>query len=565
MVDLKARPFYLSDEDIAWVEGTISGMTVEEKIGQLLVNMNRSTDPAYMQEALDKYHIGGIRYPNRSAAELYEQNRYLQEHSKIPLLIAANCESGGNGGMKDGTLIATSAMSGAARTDGVAYQAGYVGGREAEAIGCNWNFAPVSDIYLNWRNTIVNTRAFSSDPAKVLERSLAFMRGVRQSRVLACSKHFPGDGPEERDQHLLMGVNHLSVAEWDASFGQVYRGLIEAGIHSFMIGHIALPAYTRQLRPGIRDEEIMPATISPELLQDLLRGQLGFNGLIITDASHMVGLTSMKPRREHVPLAIAAGCDMFLYFSDEDVGFMMDGYRSGIISEARLTDALRRILGAKASLGLHKKAKAEIMPPKENLSVVGCAEHRRMAEEAARECITLVKNTRQQLPIRPETHKRVRLYYLSSGSMFVAARFAQKDMSMRDVIIEELEAAGFEVHLFDTEKPTEQAESHTEYVQRYDAALVFSNVAGYASENVYRIAWDMPGQVPWYASEVPTVFISLNYTTHLYDVPMVRTFINAYAPTRAVVRAAIQKMMGNEPFTGVYEETVFCDRWDTRL
>ncbi len=114
---------------------------------------------------------------------------------------------------------------------------------------------------------------FSSDPAKVLERSLAFMRGVRQSRVPACSKHFPGDGPEERDQHLLKGVNHLLGGRVGRFLGQVYRGLIEAGIHSFMIGHIALPAYTRRLRPGIRDEEIMPATISPELLQDLLRGQ----------------------------------------------------------------------------------------------------------------------------------------------------------------------------------------------------------------------------------------------------------------------------------------------------
>jgi len=565
MVDLKAKPFCLSDADIAWVERTIAEMTDREKIGQLFVNMNASTEPAYMQGILDQYHIGGTRYPNRTAAQIYDQNRYLQEHSRIPLLIAANCESGGNGGMSDGTLVATSAMSGAASTDEVAYSAGYVSGREAEAVGCNWNFAPVSDVYLNWRNTIVNTRAYSSDPDKVLSRSLAFMKGVRQSHVIACSKHYPGDGHEERDQHLLMGVNGLSVAEWDETYGKVYRGLIDAGIHSFMIGHIAMPAYSRRLRPGIRDEDIMPATISPELLQDLLRGQLGFNGLIITDASHMVGLTSMKPRHEHVPLAIAAGCDMFLYFSDEDFGFMMDGYRSGIISEERLHDALRRILGTKASLGLHNRARADIVPPKEGLAVVGCAQHQEIAAKAARECITLVKNTRRQLPIRPETHKRIRLYYLSSGSMFVAARFAQKDMSVRDIIVEELEAAGFQVHLFDAEKGDRGPESHTEYRQNYDAALVFSNVAGYASENVYRIAWDVPAQVPWYASEVPTVFVSLNYTTHLYDVPMVRTFINAYAPTRTVIRSAIQKIMGNEPFKGQYEDSVFCGMWDTRL
>jgi beta-N-acetylhexosaminidase len=273
----------------------------------------------------------------------------------------------------------------------------------------------------------------------------------------------------------------------------------------------------------------------------------------------------MMPRRQHVPLTIAAGCDMFLYFTDEDFHFMLEGYRSGVITEERLTDALARILGAKAALRLHKKARAEIIPPKEDLAVVGCEEHQRLAEEAARECVTLVKNTRNQLPIRPETHRRVRLYYLSSGSMFMAARFARKDNSVRDVIIEELQAAGFEVTCFDSETPSMARGSHTEYVAKYDVALVFSNVAGYASENVNRIAWDLPAQAPWYASEVPTVFISLNYTTHLYDVPMVRTFINAYAPTRAAVRAAIRKMMGDEPFTGQYEESVFCGMWDTRL
>lgn len=147
----------------------------------------------------------------------------------------------------------------------------------------------------------------------------------------------------------------------------------------------------------------------------------------------------------------------------------------------------------------------------------------------------------------------------------MAARFAPKDNTVCDMIVEELQAVGFEVDLFDTDKPMMGSESRSEYLAKYDAALVFSNVAGYATQNVYRITWDMPAQVPWYAAELPTVFISLNYTTHLYDVPMVRTFINAYAPTRTVVRAAILKMMGDEPFTGAYEESVFCDRWDTRL
>ena len=134
--------------------------------------------------------------------------------------------------------------------------------------------------------------------------------------------------------------------------------MIDHGVQSIMVGHIGAPELSRALRPGIRDEEILPATLAPELLQDLLRGELGFNGLLVSDASAMVGLTSAMPRRDLVPAAIAAGCDMFLFLrnADEDFGYMLDGVRNGVITEARLQEALERILGLKASLGLHTDA-----------------------------------------------------------------------------------------------------------------------------------------------------------------------------------------------------------------
>ena len=224
---------------------------------------------------------------------------------------------------------------------------GYVSGIEAAAIGCNWNFAPVSDLFLNWRNTIVNTRCFSNDPDINIEMCKAYIRGVHNQKIACCTKHFPGDGSEERDQHLLMGCNDLSCEEWDATYGKVYQALIDDGLESIMAGQICQPAYTRKFHPEIKDEEIKPATLSPELLQNLLRGQLGFNGLIVTDASHMAGLTCSCPRSEQVPGTIAAGCDMFLFFHDpeEDLRYMMEGYKNGIITEERLSDALHRILG----------------------------------------------------------------------------------------------------------------------------------------------------------------------------------------------------------------------------
>lgn len=232
----------------------------------------------------------------------------------------------------------------------VAYNVGYVSGKEASAIGCNWVFNPIADILYNWRNTIINTRAYGTNPDDVIKYTSSYIKGLRQSNIASCAKHFPGDGVEERDQHLLLGVNDLSTEAWDASFGRVYKHLIDEGVMSIMVGHIALPEYQKKLVPGITYEEIMPATLAPELLTGLLRGKLGFNGLLVTDASHMIGMAAAMKRKDYVPLSIAAGCDMFLFFNDpdEDFGYMMDGYKNGVITEERMNDALQRILGLKA-------------------------------------------------------------------------------------------------------------------------------------------------------------------------------------------------------------------------
>ena len=171
-VDLKAKPYNLDDESVQWVKDTIANMTIEEKIGQLFVNMGASREEEYLKSILDNYHIGAVRYNPGKASEVYDQNKILQENSKIPLLIAANTEAGGNGACTDGTLVGAQVKIGATNDPKYAYEMGRVSGVEAAAIGCNWSFAPVVDINRNWRNPIISTRCYSSDPDKVLEFSL---------------------------------------------------------------------------------------------------------------------------------------------------------------------------------------------------------------------------------------------------------------------------------------------------------------------------------------------------------------------------------------------------------
>jgi beta-N-acetylhexosaminidase len=564
LVDLKKKPYYLNDEEIAWVENTISGMTAEEKIGQLFINLFWDLDPNKTKEFCDKYHIGGARYHGGGSEQVHELLATLQKSSKIPMLIAANCDAGGDGAVKDGTYIASAAHCEASGDEKVAYNAGYVSGREATALGVNWNFDPCADILMNWRNTIVNTRAYGTDAASVIKYTSAYIKGLRQSNIASCAKHFPGDGTEERDQHLVLGVNELSVSKWDESFGKVYKHLIDEGLMTIMAGHIALPEYQKKLNPELKYEDILPATLAPELINGLLKEQLGFNGLVVTDASHMIGMAAAMKRKDYVPAAIAAGCDMFLFFNDaeEDFCFMLDGYRNGVITEERLHDALRRILGLKANLKLHTKQKeGTLIPPKEGLKVIGCEEHLDMAKEAADLGISLIKDTWNQLPIKPNTHKRIRLHTLFGeiGGITHGSNEAEK------IIIEELEKAGFQVTLHDG--ANREKGKTAEVANNFDAAIVVADIIGYAAENNYRIKWKCPmsSDIPWYVYEIPTVFISLNFTTHLTDVPMVKTYINAYKDTREVIRQTIQKIMGESEFKGThFNENVWCNKWETR-
>ena len=569
MVNLREKPYYLNDEQIKWVEDTIASMTIEEKIGQLFVNMVANEEerkPENIKKVLDTYHPGAIRYHNASKEELLDMTNCLQQTTKIPLLIASNCEAGGNGGTKGGTPIANGAALAAIDSEDAVLQMAEVAAKEAAAIGCNWNFAPIVDLPYNWRNTIIQLRAFNNNPDDVIRYSKAFFKGMRSQNLATCMKHFPGDGTEENDQHLLMGINEYDCDKWDATFGKVYKELIDDGVMTIMAGHIALPEYSRKLRPGIKDEDIRPATLAPELITDLLKGQLGFNGLVVTDASHMIGMFGATiPRSEQVPQAIAAGCDMYLFFNDreEDFGYMMEGYKNGTITEERLNDALHRILGVKAALNLHTlQAEGKLVKPKEGLEVVGCEEHRKISREFADKYVTLVKDRLGYLPMTPEKYKKIKLVYIGSEAMVIAGtKFKSNDENIIIDIVEQLEKEGF---IVDAEVATKKGKME-EFKKNYDCVLLVLNVQGFAQFNTMRVKWDEPVKQPWYMSELPTFVVSLSFTNNLIDVPMARCYINAYMDHHESFEAVLEKMMGKSEFKGRYNDNVFCGRWETRF
>ncbi|RXK17408.1 glycoside hydrolase family 3 protein [Macrococcus sp. DPC7161] len=572
LVDLKAKPYQLNQEQIDWVEHTLGKLTDEEKIGQLFFNLFMLNGKDYNntqltnQDILNKYHIGGARYEGGTKEDVQNLLNELQTHSKIPVLVAANCDSGGNGACKDGTYIASAAQCEAAQDTRVAYNAGLVAARESSALGVHINFDPCVDILQNWRNTIVNTRAYGTNAETVIKYTNAYIDGFNAERdMITCIKHFPGDGTEERDQHLVLGVNELSVEDWNNSFRKVYENHIERGVQMMMAGHIALPEYQKHINPSLEDKDILPATLSKELITDLLKEELNFNGLVVTDASHMLGMTAAMRREDYVPLAIAAGCDMFLFFNDleEDFNFMLNGYKNGVITEERLNDAVRRILGLKAQLNLHKRQQeGTLLMPESALQVIGQPEHLEMQKEAADLGITLVKNTLDELPITPEKHKRIRLYMIENSEK---DGIYQSDSTVTANIIKELESRGFEVTLNDGS--TRVKGKTLDYRKEVDAAIVIANIVGYAAQNNYRIQWStaMSNEIPWFVYEVPTVFASLNFTTHLHDATMVKAYINAYHSNPTTIKALVDKITGVSEFKGVPNDNVWTEKWQAKL
>jgi beta-N-acetylhexosaminidase len=589
MVDLKAKPYYLEDQAVKWVEDTIDSMTLEEKIGQLFVNMGASRTEEYLTQVLRDYKFGAVRYNPGPAAAVHEQNRILQENSKIPLLIASNAEAGGNGACTDGTYVGFPIKLGAAHAAKWAYEMGRISGVESSAIGCNWAFAPVVDLLLNWRNPIISNRAFGADPDLVLEYGKAYLKGMAESNVACAMKHFPGDGVDERDHHLSSSANSLTCEEWDATFGKVYAGMIEAGVQSVMVGHIMMPAYQRHFSPNTKDSELLPASLCKELTTDLLKGKLGFNGLVVTDASHMVGMTSAMPRRLVLPTAIAAGCDLFLFFNDpeEDLNWMTEGYKNGIITEERLREALRAILGTKAALGLHKKAKKDIVAPvQEALAKVGLPENKAITAQVTDQAITLAKNVQEGiLPVTPERYPRVLIIPVKGPANPAASIFGGGGNPPWDTFAEELRKAGHEVEVFESAidkllaLPEEERAKGIRNMyagkapisgltSKYDLIINVAQVVG-GMQPVERVSWPASKgtpDLPWYVHEIPTMLISFSTPFLLADAPAVKCVINAYDARPATIEATAAKIaQGVEAFKGVSSVDVFCGFPDTRI
>ena len=564
MQDFTKVPYFLSQKAIESVRNKVANMSISEKIGQLFFVIGIDGDDEEISGFVKKYKPGGMMYRPDSAEKLQHQMNVIQETSDIPLFLAANLESGGNGIINEGTWVGNPLQIAATDEIESAYQLGRIASYEANQVGCNMSFSPIVDVDLNFRNPITNTRTFGSDKNRVLKMAEAQIRGLEENKVIPCIKHFPGDGVDERDQHLLSSVNSLSADEWTDSFGDVYKTLIEQGVPTIMVGHIFQPAWERKLQPSITDRDLRPASASRLLIDGLLRRELGFNGLAITDATAMVGYNTIMPRQELLIETINAGIDMILFNKniDEDYATITEAVSDGRISMKRLDQAVSRIIATKLSQNV-MNSEYQIVHSLTDEITLEYGEFNHIVAEIAKKSVTLVKDREQILPISPAKTPRVRLVVLGDTD---DGGFKQGG-KVTNIFYQGLENLGFEVKLFEMDFHEVFEEGIADLQAKFDLAIYVANIENASNQTTTRLNWIqlMAANAPWFSPSIPTVFVSTANPYHLFDVPYISTYINAYCGNPESVDAVLRKLVGEELFEGISPVDPFCGDFQAKL
>lgn len=320
------------------------------------------------------------------------------ENAEIPMLITSDFENGCGSMLKGLTILPYLMSLGAANDGQLAYDYGKATALEARSVGANWTFSPVSDLNTNFRNPLVNVRGLTDDPDLACRLLPQVVRGMQDNGLAACAKHFPGDGVDWRDQHIVTTNNTLSREEWQRQHGRVFKSLIDAGVMSIMAGHISLPAYQTPAPNGM----YLPATLSSELITDLLKGEMGFEGVVVTDAMDMGGFNGWYATKEQTEIeAFKAGCDMLLWPTPGYVDNLVAAVEHGEVSMARLDDAVSRILRMKERLGLFAAPSLRAMTQEDHRFVQSV--QRRTADAS----ITLLRDGMGLFPMSPETRRKI--------------------------------------------------------------------------------------------------------------------------------------------------------------
>jgi beta-N-acetylhexosaminidase len=523
----------LSEAQQRWVDETFGALTTEEKVAQLLIPTLGAYD--YRREAVDAFlgerMLGGIFVGKADRDRHREEITALQARCRIPMVVASDLEAGAGHFVHGGVPFPEPLAVAAANDARLAYMLGTAAASEGRDAGIHWTFAPVVDVNVNPDNPIANTRSLGDDPERVARMAEAIMRGMQEHGLAACAKHFPGDGVDDVDQHTVTSVNSLSQEEWHRLSGLPFRRAIEAGVWSVMVGHIALPAWdTSRHACGV----YRPASISPTLVTGLLRGELGLQGLIVTDDMNMGGVAGYMNRCDRTVACIAAGCDMLLFPKlPDDYATLVDAVRSGALSEARVDDAVRRILAFKARLNLHTGALfgPAVAAPKQQAFAAA-------SRQIAAAAIVKVRDIYGTLPVR----------HLRPGARVLTITLASDSQDVPEVD-SALRERGY--HVDHAYNPDDLRWSDQTFA--YDAVFVnFVFKATWGVQSVRSVGTHNRLFIGgFYTDHACVVFTSFGSPYHLRMFNTLPNYLNVHSSCPDSQRAAVQVWFGDAEACGV--------------
>ena len=540
----------LTSEERAWVEQTMERLTLEQKVGQLLMpritgNYMPVGGPEYerIRGWINNSHIGGVIVTIGPPMEMAAKLNELQKLSPIPLLVTADMEAGPGQTLNAGTVLPYGIDNGGATRfpplmalgatgdERLAYELGRITALEGRAAGVHVTFAPVVDVNNNPRNPIINTRSYGADPRLVSRMAVAHIRGLQDHGMVATAKHFPGHGDTDTDSHVWLPIISADRARVDSIELAPYRAAIENHVAAIMSAHIAFPALTG---------DSIPATLNEKILKGLLRDELKYDGVVFTDAMDMGAITNTFGRTHASVRALKAGADVLLQPFADDVPAIIQAIvsavRNGELTEADIDRAVRRVLTMKARLGLHRQKLVDL----EHLQrVIARPEHTAIAQEIAERSITLVQDAQQLLPLQGKRVLTVIYtddYDPTAGRIFSSALRA----SLREMRTIQLDANADSADVHNMAMRADSA----------DVVLFAPFIRVRAAKDDLAIDEGLAAAINAMAAHKPVVMIAFGNPYLRTQFPDIGTYVLAWGQNDVVQRAAARALTGQVPIVG---------------
>jgi len=539
--------FKLADKDKEWIETKLSEMTLYEKCAQMIMPAvyRNDLDPSSngykeISSLVREQKIGGlILYQG----ELVEQAKFIndmQSIADIPLLIASDFERGLGTRIDNATEFPHAMALGSANNLSYAYEMGKAISIESRLLGIHWNFAPVADINNNPLNPIINIRAFSENKYEVTKFINAFIKGAKEERTLTTVKHFPGHGNTTIDSHR--DLPQINGSKDFLLKNELYPFIkaIESKVHSVMVGHLDVPS--------LDPIKGVPATLSESIIDHLLKKELGFDGLIVTDAMLMEAITKYYSTEEATVLAVKAGNDVILSPSDDETAItaLSLAVYSGEISIKRIDESVRKILAAKRWLKIEQNRYSDIENIKQSVTIKS---HITLAKEIAENSITLLKNDDDILPLNLNEYKNIYCFTLTDKMVSEREQYFQNVFEDR---VGEINSA-----LLTKKSKRWEYNNLLKKIKVSDLIILSTFLDVKTYQGPVNLAVE---QIDFIASVlrsgVPTVLISFKNPYLLYLFPETSTYLNAFSHSRVSQRAMLRAILGEIDIKGTLPITI---------